>query len=237
MDLIWDGIRQAFSIIAHGESDIWAITIRSLLISGTSTFFAMLLGLAIGSTLAFNRFPGRNVAIAFVNTGMGLPPVVVGLFVAIMLWRSGPLGDLSLIYTPGAMIVAQTILATPFVTGFTVAALSSLPPRLRPQLYALGASRLQMLWLVIQETRLLLLAALMAGFGHAVSEVGASMMVGGNLESGDLTGDTRVFTTTILTEVSRGNFDIAIALSVILFAIVFVVSASLTTLQQRGRAT
>ncbi len=232
MDLIWDGIKQAFSILAHGKNDVWAITIRSLLISGTATVLAMLLGLAIGATLAFQRFPGRNIAIAFVNTGMGLPPVVVGLFVAIMLWRSGPLGDLNLIYTPAAMVIAQTVLATPFVTGFTVAALGSLPPRLRPQLYALGANRLQMLWLVMQETRLLLLAAVMAGFGHAVSEVGASMMVGGNLS-----GETRVFTTSILNEVSKGNFNIAIALALILLTFIFIVNGVLTTVQQRGRST
>lgn len=232
MELIWDGIRQSFGILAHGKNDVWGIAMRSLLISGTSTFLAMALGLALGSTLAFNRFPGRNVAIAFVNTGMGFPPVVIGLFVAIMLFRSGPLGDLNLIYTPAAMVIAQTILATPFVTGFTVAALSSLPPRLRPQLYALGASRLQMLWLVIQEARLLLLAALMAGFGHAISEVGASMMVGGNLQ-----GETRVFTTEILTEVQKGNFDIAIALALILLTLILIVNAVLTTVQQRGRAT
>jgi tungstate transport system permease protein len=232
MDLIWDGIRQAFDILAHGRNDVWGITMRSLLISGTATVLAMVLGLAIGSTLAFNRFPGRSVAIAFVNTGMGFPPVVIGLFVAIMLWRSGPLGDLSLIYTPVAMVIAQTILATPFVTGFTVAALGSLPPRLRPQLYALGASRLQTLWLVMQETRLLLLAAVMAGFGHAISEVGASMMVGGNLA-----GETRVTTTAILTEVSKGNFDVAIALSLILLALILVVNAVLTGVQQRGRTT
>jgi tungstate transport system permease protein len=230
MDLIWDGIRQAFGILAHGRNDVWGIAMRSLLISGTSTFLAMALGLALGSTLAFNRFPGRNIAIAFVNTGMGFPPVVIGLFVAIMLFRSGPLGDLNLIYTPAAMIIAQTILATPFVTGFTVAALGSLPPRLRPQLYALGANRLQMLWLVMQESRLLLLAALMAGFGHAISEVGASMMVGGNLE-----GETRVFTTEILSQVQRGNFGIAIGLSMILLMIIFVVNAILTSVQQRER--
>lgn len=230
MDLIWEGIRQAFGILAHGDRDVWGITMRSLLISGTATVLAMLLGLAIGATLAFQRFPGRAIAIAFVNTGMGLPPVVVGLFVAIMLWRSGPFGDANLIYTPAAMVIAQTILATPFVTGFTVAALRSLPPQLRPQLYALGASRLQMFWLVIQEARLLLLAALMAGFGHAISEVGASMMVGGNLA-----GETRVFTTDILTQVEGGNFSIAIALAMILLTFIFIVNAGLTTVQQRER--
>ena len=231
MDLIWDGIRHAVGIIAHGDKDVWGITMRSLLISGSATLLSLVLGLGLGALLAFNRFPGRNIAIALVNTGMGLPPVVVGLIVAIMLWRSGPFGNLNLIYTPKAMVLAQTVLATPFVTGFTVAALSSLPPRLRPQLYALGASRLQMFWLVILETRLLLLAALMAGFGHAVSELGASMMVGGNLA-----GETRVFTTAIMLDVQRGDFSSAIALAMILLIFIFIVNAILTGVQQRGRA-
>lgn len=229
MDLIWDGLREAVRILATGEEDVYEITLRSLLISGSATLIALLIGVGAGAALAFRRFPGRNLAVALVNTGMGLPPVVVGLLVAILLWRSGPLGELSLIYTPAAMVIAQAVIATPLVTGFTVAALGALPPRLRPQLYALGASRLQMLWLVLIEARLPLLAATMAGFGAAVSEVGASQMVGGNLA-----GDTRVLTTEILSQVARGNFSIAIALSMILLVLIFVVSAVLTSVQQRG---
>lgn len=230
MDLIWDGLRQAFRILGTGDQDVWQITLRSLLISGSATAIALVLGVGAGALLAFRRFPGRNLAVALVNTGMGLPPVVVGLVVAIFLWRSGPLGMLNLIYTPGAMVIAQTVIATPLVMGFTVAALGSLPPRLRPQLYALGASRWQMLWLVLQEARLPLLAALMAGFGAAVSEVGASMIVGGNL-----TGETRVLTTSVVLEVSKGNLDIAIALSLILLVLIFLVNAVLTGVQQRER--
>ena len=230
MDLIWDGLRQAFRILGTGDQDVWQITLRSLLISGSATAIALVLGVGAGALLAFRRFPGRNLAVALVNTGMGLPPVVVGLVVAIFLWRSGPLGMLNLIYTPGAMVIAQTVIATPLVMGFTVAALGSLPPRLRPQLYALGASRWQMLWLVLQEARLPLLAALMAAFGAAVSEVGASLIVGGNLS-----GETRVLTTAVTLEVSRGNFDVAIALSVILLVLIFLVNAVLTGVQQRER--
>ena len=230
MELIWDGLREAVELLSRGDRALYSTAARSLYVSGVATLVSLALGVLAGAFLAFQRFRGRGLALAFVNTGMGLPPVVVGLVVAIMLWRSGPLGDLNLIYTPAAMVIAQTILATPFVTGFTVAALGSLPPRLRPQLYALGASRLQTLWLVMQETRLLLLAAVMAGFGHAISEVGASMMVGGNLA-----GETRVTTTAILTEVSKGNFDVAIALSLILLALILVVNAVLTGVQQRGR--
>ena len=231
MDLIWDGIREAFRILGTGDSDVWEIALRSLLISGSATAVSLVLGIAAGAALAFRRFPGRNLAVVLMNTGMGLPPVVVGLIVAILLWRSGPLGQLNLIYTPAAMVIAQTVLATPVVTGFTVAALGSLPPRLRPQLYALGASRWQMLWLVMQESRLLLLAAVMAGFGTAVSEVGASLMVGGNLS-----GETRVLTTAVVLDVQRGEFDSAIALSIVLLALIFFVNAILTGVQQRERA-
>jgi len=165
-----------------------------------------------------------------VNTGMGLPPVVVGLIIAIILWRSGPLGELRLIYTPTAMVIAQTVIAAPIVMGFTAAALRNLHPRLRSQLYGLGASRLQMLWLVLWEAKLPLLAAVMAGFGGAISEVGASQMVGGNL-----TGDTRVMTTAIWLEVSKGEFAPAIALSLILLALIFLVNLILTTVQQQER--
>src|SRR3989304_3444417 len=230
MDLIWDGLREAFRLLGTGDRDVWAVALRSLLISGTATGIALVLGIGAGAGLAFGRFPGRDWAVVLVNTGMGLPPVVVGLVVAILLWRSGPLGQLQLIYTPWAMVIAQAVIATPLVTGFTVAALGSLPPRLRPQLYALGASRWQMLWLVLQEARLPLLAAIMAGFGAAVSEVGASLMVGGNLQ-----GETRGLTTAVVLDVPRGEFDSAIALSLILLVLIFLVNAVLTTVQQRER--
>jgi tungstate transport system permease protein len=228
VDLIWDGIREAFRIIGSGDYSVWEITLRSLLVSGTATAIALLIGVTVGAVVAFNEFPGRNLVFSLLNTGMGLPPVVVGLIVAIMLWRSGPLGDLHLIYTPTAIVIAQTIIATPIVTGFTAAALRNLHPRLRSQLYGLGASRLQMLWLVLWETKLPLLAAVMAGFGGAISEIGASLMVGGNLA-----GDTRITTTAIVLEVSRGHFAAAIALSLILLTLIFLVNLILTTVQQQ----
>ena len=230
MELIWDGLGEAFRILGSGDRDVWGITVRSLLVSGSATAVALIVGVLVGAVLAFRRFPGRNLAVALVNSGMGLPPVVVGLIVAIFLWRSGPLGQLNLIYTPAAMVVSQAVIAAPLVTGFTLAALGSLPARLRPQLYALGASRWQMLWLVLQEARLPLLAALMAGFGAAVSEVGASLMVGGNLA-----GETRVLTTAVALDVQRGEFSSAIALSLILLGLIFLVNLVLTSVQQRER--
>jgi len=230
VDLIWDGLREAIRVIRTGDYAIWEITLRSLLISGSAVVISLFLGIAVGAAIAFNDFRGRNLVFSLVNTGMGLPPVVVGLLVAIFLWRSGPLGQFRLIYTPAAMVVAQTIIAAPIVTGFTAAALRHLDPRLRTQLYALGASRLQMLWIVLWETKLPLLAAVMAGFGGAISEIGASQMVGGNLA-----GDTRVLTTAVMLEVNRGNFAPAIALSIILLALIFVVSLVLTTVQQQER--
>jgi tungstate transport system permease protein len=230
MELIGQGIVQALRLLASGDAEVWQITWLSLRISATATLLSLAAGIPLGTTLALTRFPGRGLAVSLINTGMGLPPVVVGLLVAIFLWRSGPLGHLRLIYTPTAMVVAQTIIATPIVTGFTAAALRNLDPRLRTQLYALGASRLQMLWIVLWETKLPLLAAVMAGFGGAISEVGASQMAGGNIA-----GDTRVVTTAIMLEVSRGNFPVAIALSVILLAVIFAVSLVLTTIQQQER--
>ena len=175
--------------------------------------------MSAGTVLALTRFPGRRVLVSLVNTGMGLPPVVVGLFVSISLWRNGPLGVLGLLYTPTAMIIAQSVIATPIVTGISLAAIQQLPPKLRLQILALGATRWQMVWLLLREARLPLLAAVMAGFGGVISEIGASIMVGGNIK-----GQTRVLTTATVMETSRGNFDIAIALRIILLLLTFAVN-------------
>jgi tungstate transport system permease protein len=206
-----------------------SITLLSLKISIIATGLSLLLGLPLGTLLALGKFHGRSLLMSLVNTGMGLPPVVVGLFVAIMLWRSGPLGSLQLIYTPAAIVIAQLIIALPLVTGLTAASLQQLDPRLRLQLYGLGASRAQMIFTLWQEARLPLLAALMAAFGSVISEVGASMMVGGNIR-----GQTRVLTTAIVLETSKGAFDTAIALGVLLLVITFLVNWALTSIQQRG---
>lgn len=228
MDLIWDGIKEAARLIAHGDRELIEVVLRSLVISGSATLISLALGVAVGSTLALTRFPGRRLLITLVNTGMGLPPVVAGLLVAALLWRSGPLGALGLIYTPAAMVVAQVVIAFPIVTGFTVAGLGALPPKLRMQLYGLGASRLQMLWLLLREARLPLLAAIMAGFGAVISEIGASQMVGANIP-----GETRVMTTWIVYLVGRGEFGPAFAVGFILLLLIFAVNLVLTSIQQR----
>ena len=212
-------------------ADLFPITLLSLQVSTLATLISLLIGLPLGTILALGKFPGRSFLLSIVNTGMALPPVVVGLFVAMMLWRSGLLGDFRLIYTPVAIIIAQTIIAAPVVTGLTAAALQQLNPRLRLQLYGLGASRAQMVLSLWREARLPLLAALMAGFGSVISEVGASMMVGGNIR-----GQTRVLTTAIVLETSKGEFERAIALSVFLLTITFLVNWALTVIQQRGRS-
>lgn len=230
MDLILDGLRQALELMVGLDPEFLHITWLSLQISGTATLLSLLIGIPIGTFLALNDFPGRNIVVALVNTGMGLPPVVVGLFVTIFLWRNGPLGMLHLLYTPMAMVIAQCIIAAPIVTGISLAAMQSLDPRLRLQILALGANRRQMLWLLMREARLPLLAAVMAGFGGVISEIGASMMVGGNI-----TGQTRVLTTATVMETSKGNFALAIALSLMLLLLMLIINGILTGIQQRSR--
>ena len=230
MDLIAEGLGQAFLLLARLDREVLGITWLSLRVAATSTALALLVGVPLGTLLGLGRFPGRSLLISVVNTGMGLPPVVVGLFVSIVLWRSGPLGALELLYTPTAMIVAQLVIAAPIVTGLTLAAVQQIPASFRLQMSGLGASRLQLLWLLVREARLPMLAAVMAGFGGVISEVGASMMVGGNIR-----GQTRVLTTATVMETARGSFDVAIALSVILLALTFGVNYLLTAIQQRRR--
>lgn len=184
----------------------------------------------MGAWLALGHFPGRGALLALVSTGMGMPPVVVGLVITILLWRTGPLGGLGLLYTPVAMVTAQVALSLPIVIGLSSAAIQQLNPRLRLQILSLGATRIQYLWLMVRETRLPLLAAVMAGFGAIISEVGAAMMVGGNIQ-----GQTRVLTTATVLETSRGNFELALALGIILLVLVYAVNLTLSWIPQRGR--
>jgi len=228
MELIVDGVWQAVWLLVSGDPDVLRITLLSLQISATATGLSLLVGVPLGTLIALARFPGRGLVVSLINTGMGLPPVVVGLFVSIFLWRSGPLGFLELLYTPTAMVIAQLVIAAPIVTGLSLAAVQQIPPEFRLQMLALGASRLQLLWALLREARLPMLAAVMAGFGGVISEIGASMMVGGNIR-----GQTRVLTTATVLETGKGNFDVAIALSLLLLLITFLVNWALTRIQQR----
>ena len=228
MDLLAEGVRQAVVLLTGGDREVWSILWLSLLVSGTATFVALLIGIPLGTLLALARFPGRRLVVSAVNTGMGLPPVVVGLFVSLLLWRSGPFGDWEILYTPAAIVIAQAVIATPIVTGITLAAVGGVPAAFRLQLLGLGASRAQMVWIVLREARLPMLAAVMAGFGGVISEIGASMMVGGNIK-----GQTRTLTTAMVLETGKGNFDIAIALALLLLVLIFAVNWALTSIQQR----
>jgi tungstate transport system permease protein len=213
------------------DSAAGIITLRTLLVSSAATVLAVLLGVPVGYAIARRRFRGRTILLGFINTGMGMPPVVVGLVVWLLLVRSGPFGDLDLVYTRSAMTMAQFLIATPIVIGFTTASFQALPPRLPDLLTVLGAGRVRRLWLLAREARLGLLVAIMAAFGAIVSEVGASMIVGGNLER-----STRVLTTAIVTETSRGAIERALALGLVLLGLAFVVNLTLTVVQQRPRA-
>jgi tungstate transport system permease protein len=224
-------MNEAFRLLLTGDAELYRIIGRTLGISMLAAALAMLIGIPFGYTLARGRFPGRTLLLSAVNTGMGMPPVVVGLIVWLLLTRSGPLGPLGLIYTKEAMVLAQFIIATPLVVGFTAASVQSLPAELPDLLYTLGAGRLRRLWIIAAEAQLGLLAAIMAGFGAVVSEVGASMTVGGNLR-----GSTRVLTTAIVTETGRGNLPVALALGVMLLMLAFCVNVLLTVVQQRQRA-
>ncbi|MCO1656293.1 ABC transporter permease [Pseudonocardia humida] len=231
MDVLLDGLAEALRLLATGDEDTWAITALTLRVSLTATAVALLLGLPLGVGVALGRFPGRRVLLAGANTGMGLPPVVVGLFVTVLLWRSGPLGGLDLLYTPTAMIVAQAAIATPIVVALVAVAVQQVDPEFRIQMQGLGAGRLRSLLALLSEARLPLLAATMAAFGAVVSEVGAAQMVGGNL-----VGQTRVLTTAAVLATSRGQFALAIAFGLILLGIAFAVNLTLTLVQQRRTA-
>ena len=230
MDLIFEGIYKAFYLLVTLDPEVMGITFLSLQISGTATLISLLVGISVGTAVALAEFPGRKFVVSLINTGMGLPPVVVGLFVTIFLWRNGPLGFLEILYTPAAMILAQAVIATPIVMGITLAAIQALPKNLRLQILALGATRIQMVWILVKEAKLPLLAGVMAGFGGVISEVGASIMVGGNIK-----GYSRVLTTATVMETSRGNFDIAIALGIILLLLAYLINLVLTHIQQRER--
>jgi tungstate transport system permease protein len=231
VDVLGDGLLEALRLLLTGDEDTWAITGLTLRVSCTATMIAFLLGVPTGALLALGRFRGRRVLHAIANTGMGLPPVVVGLFVTVLLWRSGPLGALGLLYTPTAMVIAQAAIATPIVIALTAAALQQVDQDFLLQMRALGATRFRALGALLMEAKLPLLAAGMAGFGAVVSEVGAAQMVGGNLA-----GETRVLTTAAVLATSRGQFALAIAFGLVLLVIAFAVNLTITIAQHRQLA-
>jgi len=210
---------------------LYEVLARSATVSMSATLVATLVGIPLGTALGLSRMRGRRFVATVVNTGMAVPTVVVGLVVALLLWRSGPLGDLGLIYTLRGMVIAQVLIATPLITGITMAALQLLPRDLPDQLRALGANRLQLVLRLWLEARLPLLAAAMAGFGHAISEVGAATIVGGNIH-----GHTQVMTTAIVESVSQGDFDVALFYGAVLLGLAFVVNGLLVSVQHRDAA-
>jgi tungstate transport system permease protein len=230
MELILQGLAEAFQRIVSLDPTVYDAAGASLVVSGAATALSVISGIPLGTVLGLTRFPGRSLVLSIVNTGMGLPPVVVGLFVVVFVWRSGPLGDLNWYCTRQAMVAAQYLLAAPTVIGLTALAMQSLDPLLRTQLLSLGATRTQAAWILIRESRLLILGAIIAGFGAVISEIGASLMVGCNV-----LGDTRILTTAITLETSKGEFGSAFALAFILLAIIFGVTALTTFAQQRRR--
>ena len=228
---VLEGLRQAVELIVRGDPGLRDIVTLSLLVSGVALFFSTLIGIPLGAIMGLSRFVGRRLIIALLYTGMGFPPVVVGLFVYLMLSRNGILGqyESSLIprlFTPAAMVVAQCIISFPLVAGFTMAAVMGIDPQLRQQLRALGATPGQTALAVLVEARVGVIVSVIAGFGSIISEVGAVMMVGGNIE-----GRTRVLTTAIVLETSKGNFNLALALGIILLTLSFLTNWAVLRLQ------
>jgi len=230
MELLLDGIKKAFELILSGDQEVLAITGLTLKVCLISILISTIIGLPLGMLLGLTRFKGRKILLIFINIGLGLPPVVAGLWITMLLWRSGPLGDFSLLYSPTAIVMAQILVSLPIVTSLTCTAFQQISDKMLLQTKALGATRLQTLFILIKQLKMAILAAIMAGFGRVIAEVGAAMMVGGNIQ-----GDTRILTTTIVMEVSKGNFDIALALSFILLSVALLITAALTFLQQRKR--
>ncbi len=229
MDSLIQGFVKAFGLIVRFDPVLLGIIALSLKVSGLALLAAAVLGLPAGAALGLIRFPGRGLAINVANTFMGLPPVVVGLFLYLLLSRMGPLGFLGLLYSPTAMIIAQTILALPIVIALSHSAIVNVNPIIRQAAGTLGASRGQATAAVIREARYGILSAVMAAFGRVMAEVGSILIVGGNIA-----GYTRVMTTTIALETDKGNFELALALGIILLALSFSVNAVLHFVQQKG---
>lgn len=227
MDIYTTAISDAFRLLTTGgDSRVWPVIILSIQVSGSAILIATLIGIPVGYMLGMGKSGARSVVMLLVNTAMGYPPVVIGLFVYMALSRSGPLGRMNLLFTPLGMVIAQVILATPLVAGVSAAAISSVARDLRLQLRALGASALQEGWAVLKESRRGVMASVVAGFGAIVSEVGAVSIVGGGIE-----GYTDVMTTAIMANVRRGEFREAMAWAMVLMGIALIVNVFLSTAQ------
>jgi tungstate transport system permease protein len=222
MDLVTEAFGDAAQLIINRDPELIRIAALSLAVSGLATLLASLLGVPLGAALHLSRSRGRRPLVVVVNTGMGLPPVVVGLVVTVLLWRTGPLGSLRLLYTPPAMVLAQLIVALPIVAGFTYAALGLQDPDLALAMRADGAAERRVAFELVRAARVPVLVAIAAGFGRAIAEVGASLMVGGNI-----VGQTRILTTAIALESSKGDFALAMALGIVLLLLALTVNASL----------
>jgi len=229
MDEIIRGFFHALNLIISFDPALYEIILLSLRVSGIALAISTVVGVPVGAALGLSRIRARSFVTVLLYTGMGLPPVVVGLFVYLMLSRSGPFGVLGWLFTPSAMIVAQVIIAFPLVAGLTMAAVQAIDPALRLQVRSLGATRWQEVWAVLREARIGVIAAIVAGFGGIISEVGAVMLVGGNIE-----GKTRVLTTAIVLNTRTGDFDLAIALGIILLALAF--AANVVMLRLQGKS-
>jgi tungstate transport system permease protein len=233
IDEILDGLAHAVQLILQGDAALMQIVSLSLRVSGLALLLATLTGVPLGVLLGLKRFLGRKLLMALLYTGMGFPPVVIGLVVYLLLSRSGPLGQLDwplipALFAPGAMVLAQSVIAFPLVAGFTMAAVMGVDPALRLQVLSLGATRWQAAWTILQEARLGVIAAIIVGMGSIISEVGAVMLVGGNIA-----GRTRVLTTAIVLETRKGAFDQAMALGIILLGLSFLINLALLYLQGR----
>jgi len=225
---IWHGLTKAIELIISLDPEVMEIAGRSLMISVTATLLASLICLPLGNLIHFHRFPGRRLLINLIQTFFSIPTVAIGLFVFVLFSRAGPLGGLNLLFTPTVMVLGQMILITPILLGLTISALSGVDKAILDTARSLGASGLQMTIVVLREARFAVTAAIIMGFGRAISEVGIALMVGGNIR-----GFTRVITTAISLETSKGDLELSIALGIILISIALVVNVVLNRVQQR----
>lgn len=229
MEVFLKGLADAFRLLWHLDSELLEVVGLTLQVTLGALAIALVIGLPAGAAVGLaRRLPGRAVIVPIIYTGMGLPPVVVGLFAYLLLSNQGPLGSLGWLFTPTGMVLAQTIIALPLVVGLTMTAVQSIDPQLRVQLHSLGATRRQVALTVLVEARTGVTAAVVAAYGSIISEVGAVMLVGGNIE-----GETRVLTTAIVLETRRGNFALALALGTILLALAFLTNFAFYRLQAR----